>query len=46
MEQSSIPSKKRKSVRRLVPRKHIIDNILNYSLSLCSVGGSLLVVNN
>jgi hypothetical protein len=46
MEQNSTPLKKRKSVRRLSPRKFIIDNLLNYSRSLSVIGGSMILLNN
>lgn len=46
MEQNSTPLKKKKSVRRMSPRKFIIDNLLNYSRSLSIIGTSMIVINN
>lgn len=46
MEQNSTPLKKRKNVRRLSPRKFIIDNLLNYSRSLTVIGGTMVLLNN
>ncbi len=46
MEQTSTPLKKRKNVRRLSPRKFIIDNLLNYSRSLTVIGGTMVLLNN
>jgi len=46
MEQNSTPLKKKKSVRRMSPRKFIIDNLLNYSRSLTVIGGSMILINN
>jgi len=49
MDNSSTPLKKKKVSYHLVPRKHVIDNILNYSKSLDVFStsiGNILISNN